>query len=62
MGWGKPIQGLSINQTAKGRKEGKNQVKFYVRILYGKGMGKKLFFAKLSPVLSILSVIVTLLL
>ena len=58
----KPIQKLRINQTAKGRKEGKNQAKICVSILHGKGVAKELFFANLLPKLWILNVIVTLLL
>ena len=38
MGWRKPNQGLDINQKAKGKKEGKNQAKFYVGISYGRGV------------------------
>lgn len=38
MGWRKPNQGLDINQTAKGKKEGKNQARFYVGISFGKGV------------------------
>ena len=36
MGWVKPNWGRDINQTAMSKKEGKNQAKFYVGILYGK--------------------------
>ena len=35
---GETNQWLGINQTAKGRKEGKNQTKGYISISYGKGV------------------------
>ena len=38
MGWRRRNQGLNINFTAKGKKEGKKQVKFYVGISYGVGV------------------------
>lgn len=38
MGWRKRNQGLDINQTAKGKKEGKQNAYFYVGISYTKGV------------------------
>ena len=38
MGWRRANQGLDINFTAKGKKEGKKQAKFYVGISYGQGV------------------------
>ena len=38
MGWRKKTQGLDLNQTAKGKKEGKKNASFYVGISYGKGV------------------------
>ena len=38
MGWRKKTQGLDLNQTAKGKKEGKKNANFYVGISYGKGV------------------------
>ena len=38
MGWRKRTQGLDINQTAKGKKEGKKNAYFYVGISYNKGV------------------------
>ena len=38
MGWRKRSQGLDINQTAKGKKEGKKNAYFYVGISYNKGV------------------------
>ena len=38
MGWRKPSQGLDINQTGKGKKEGKTNAYFYVGISYNKGV------------------------
>lgn len=38
MGWRKRSQGLDVNQTAKGKKEGKKNAYFYVGISYTKGV------------------------
>lgn len=38
MGWRRRNQGLDINFTAKGKKEGKKQARFYVGISYQKGV------------------------
>ena len=38
MGWRRQNQGLDINFTAKGRKEGKRNANFYVGIAHGKGV------------------------
>ena len=38
MGWRRRNQGLVINCTANGKKEGKNQARFYVGISYNRGV------------------------
>ena len=59
MGWRKPSQGLDINQTAKGKKEGKVNAYFYVGISWNKGvvtckaytgrMNKEKYFEHILP-------------
>lgn len=38
MGWRRKSQGLDINNTSKGKKEGRKNANFYVGISYGKGV------------------------